>query len=45
MAKPALKALRDYESQRKAGVAEYTFDPEKLQIRHADFWVQRLRGK
>ena len=29
MARPALKALKDYERQRKAGVTEYTFDPEE----------------
>ncbi len=38
MAKPAIKALRDYEEQRKAGVTEYTFDPKKLGIKNADFW-------
>ncbi len=38
MAKPAIKALKDYEEQRKAGVTEYTFDPEKLGIKNADFW-------
>jgi len=38
MARPAIKALRDYEEQRKAGVTEYTFDPEKLGIKNADFW-------
>jgi AGCS family alanine or glycine:cation symporter len=38
MGKPALKALEDYEQQRKAGVTEYTFDPEKLGIKNADFW-------
>ena len=38
MGKPALKALRDYEQQRKAGVERYTFDPEALGIRNADFW-------
>ncbi len=27
MGKPALKALKDYEAQRKAGVKEYSFDP------------------
>jgi AGCS family alanine or glycine:cation symporter len=35
---PAIKALRDYEQQRRAGITEYTFDPEKLGIRNADFW-------
>jgi AGCS family alanine or glycine:cation symporter len=38
MSKPAVKALRDYEAQRNAGVTEYTFDPEKLGIKNADFW-------
>jgi AGCS family alanine or glycine:cation symporter len=38
MGKPALKALRDYEKQRKAGVAVYTFDPDALGIKNADFW-------
>jgi AGCS family alanine or glycine:cation symporter len=41
MGKPALTALKDYEEQRKAGVDKYTFDPEKLGIRNADFWVNR----
>ena len=38
MGKPAVKALRDYERQRREGVARYTFDPEALGIRNADFW-------
>ncbi len=38
LSKPAIKALKDYEEQRKAGVTEYTFDPEKLGIKNADFW-------
>ena len=38
MGRPALKALKDYESQRKAGVTEYTFDPQKLGIKNAHFW-------
>ena len=38
MGRPALKALKDYEEQRKAGVETYTFDPEKLGIKNADFW-------
>jgi AGCS family alanine or glycine:cation symporter len=28
-------------SQKKAGVTEYTFDPEALGIKNADFWVRR----
>lgn len=35
--KPALRALRDYEAQKRAGVKP-TFDPITLGIRHADFW-------
>lgn len=38
MSKPALKALRDYETQRNAGVEKYTFDPKALDIKNADFW-------
>lgn len=38
MGKPALKALQDYEAQRKAGVTEYKFDPDALGIKNADFW-------
>ncbi|MBT8447852.1 MAG: alanine:cation symporter family protein, partial [Gammaproteobacteria bacterium] len=41
MGRPALKALQDYEAQRKAGVTIYTFDPKKLGIRNADFWEER----
>jgi AGCS family alanine or glycine:cation symporter len=44
MANPALKALRDYEEQRKRGVSVYTFDPEALGIRNAQFWVERNRS-
>ena len=38
MGRPAMKALKDYEAQRKAGVEHYTFDPEALGIKNADFW-------
>jgi len=41
MGKPALKALDDYERQKKAGVTNYTFDPEALGIAHADFWKKK----
>jgi AGCS family alanine or glycine:cation symporter len=44
MAKPALKALKDYEAQRRAGVSRYRFDPEGLGIKNAHFWVTRLRN-
>ena len=38
MGKPAMKALTDYEEQRKQGVKKYTFDPNKLGIKNAKFW-------
>ncbi len=41
MGSPALRALKDYEAQRKAGVESYTFDPQKLGIKNAGFWEQR----
>ncbi len=44
IAKPAIIALRDYEAQRAAGVSHYTFDPEKLGIRNADFWEERKKS-
>ena len=40
--KPALLALKDYEQQKKARVTP-TFDPEKLGIRNAQFWVDRRK--
>ncbi len=41
MGGPALRALKDYEAQRKAGVTKYTFEPSKLGIKNADFWEKR----
>ncbi len=41
VSKPALKALRDYEDQKKRNVAKYQFDPEALGIKNAGFWVER----
>lgn len=41
LSRPALKALKDYERQRRAGVTTYTFDPTELGIKNADFWVKR----
>lgn len=41
MSRPAIKALKDYEQQKKSGVTQYTFDPKKLGIKNADFWVSR----
>ncbi len=40
MGSPAIKALRDYERQKKAGVEKYSFDPEALGIKNADFWKE-----
>jgi len=42
VSKPAIKALKDYEKQKKAGVKNYTFDPIKLGIKNAKFWEDRL---
>ena len=42
MAKPAIKALKDYERQQKEGVEVYTFDPKSLKIENADFWEERF---
>ncbi len=41
MGQPAIKALKDYEQQRKAGVTEYTFDPKALGIDNADYWEKK----
>jgi len=42
IARPAIKALRDYEAQKKAGVESYRFDPKALGIKNATFWEQRI---
>ncbi|GAA6139891.1 alanine/glycine:cation symporter family protein [Arenicella sp. 4NH20-0111] len=41
MGKPAIKALKDYEAQKKAGVKNYTFDPKKLGIKNAEYWENK----
>ncbi|KJZ15243.1 sodium:alanine symporter [Marinomonas sp. SBI22] len=41
LGRPAIKALKDYEEQRKAKVEKYTFDPKKLGIKNADFWEEK----
>ena len=43
MARPTIKALLDYEAQQKAGVTHFTFDPQKLGIKGATFWEERIR--
>lgn len=45
VAKPAVKALKDYEAQKRKGVAEYTFNPLALGIKNADFWQKRFNNK
>jgi alanine or glycine:cation symporter, AGCS family len=45
MANPALRALRDYEAQRKRGVELYTFDPDALGINNADFWSSKPKRR
>lgn len=42
--KPALKAFKDYERQRKID-GDAVFDPERLGIKGADFWERKLNGK
>ncbi|GAB3478200.1 alanine/glycine:cation symporter family protein [Marinomonas epiphytica] len=41
MAKPTMKALKDYEEQKASGVSEYTFNPKALGIKGAEFWEKR----
>ncbi|WP_116040467.1 alanine/glycine:cation symporter family protein [Amycolatopsis palatopharyngis] len=43
LAKPALIALRDYDEQRRLGL-DPQFDPTKLGIANADYWVGRAAG-
>jgi AGCS family alanine or glycine:cation symporter len=43
LGRPALRALKDYEAQRNAGVEKYTFDPKKLGIKNAGFWENKSR--
>jgi alanine or glycine:cation symporter, AGCS family len=42
LTKPALKVLKDYEVQRKAG-KDPIFDPSKVEIDGADFWEEKYR--
>jgi len=43
--KPAVKALEDYEGQLKSKVDKYRFNPKKMGIENAQFWVDRMSGK
>jgi len=42
LAKPALLALKDFEEQKKQGLNP-VFDPEKLGIKNADYWVSEVK--
>lgn len=44
LAKPALVALKDYEAQKKRG-KDPVFDPLKLGIKNAEFWLERKRKR
>ncbi len=41
--RPAVKALLDYESQKQQGAERFRFNPEKLGIKNADFWMKKLK--
>ncbi len=43
--KPALKALEDYEKQKSQGINKPVFDPVKLGIEDADYWVVNNQQK
>lgn len=43
--KPAIKALKDYEKQRKNGIESPSFDPIKLGIKNADYWEEEIKSK
>ena len=42
---PAVKALRSYDKQRKAGVEHPVFDPVALGIKNADLWTEINKEK
>ncbi|WP_371189509.1 alanine/glycine:cation symporter family protein [Thalassotalea maritima] len=41
VAKPAIKALQDYDRQRKAGVKAFSFDPKSIGIEGAELWEKK----
>lgn len=45
VARPAMDILKDYESQLKAGVKHFTFDPAKFGIKNAPYWEERNRNR
>lgn len=42
--KPALRVFNDYVKQRKTGIKEAIFNPEKLNIKNADIWNEINNG-
>lgn len=45
MGNDVIKIYNDYERQRKAGIKVPIFNPEKLGIKNADFWMERNKDK
>ena len=43
ISKPAIKALKDYETQKQLNVEKYSFDPASLGIENAEFWDKRSK--
>ena len=41
----AIRTLRDYDKQKKSGIDEPVFDPQKLNIKNADYWENELNNK
>ena len=41
MSNPAVKALKDYEEQKRKKVNVFRFDPVSLDIKNAYFWEDR----
>jgi len=42
--KPAIKALKDYETQKSQGVAQPIFNPVDLGIENADYWENEFKA-
>lgn len=45
ISRPAIKALRDYDKQRKAGISSPVFDPVALNIKNAELWTEINKEK
>lgn len=39
----AIRTLRDYEKQKRQGIDEPVFDPQKLDIENAEYWNHELQ--